>query len=152
LTAIGAGAWAAGVVSTVSREITIHEVDTGELIGVEVVDESPFSITGTGDSQLSRATQVGMQWHTADIRNGRRVAGRTFLGPMSTACFAGTGQTSSSVRTDFPEAFEGAYDPLAARLIVWSRPTTIGGSDGQYADVVSATVAARPFVLRSRRD
>jgi len=37
-------------------------------------------------------------------------------------------------------------------LIVYSRPTTKGGSDGHVETVVAATIHDKACVLRSRRD
>jgi hypothetical protein len=150
-TALTAAAFASGVGWTVDPTVTVHEVDTGDLVGVFTAAGGPWVGTGSGGGDESRATQAGLRWQTNDFRNGRRVQGRTYLGPIASDALAGSGQMSSAVRTDFPIAFEGIYDGLASRLIVWSRPT-LAHPVGAYADVVGCTVAPFPFTLRGRRN
>lgn len=151
LNAVTAANWADGVVVTINPNVGIHEVDTGDLVGGFIDGGGPWTLTGTGDGEESRATQLGLRWLTNDFRNGRRVQGRTYLGPIPSGVLDSTGNVSAGIRTVVPPLFSGIYDGLSSRLIVWSRPT--GTSPvGAYADVVACQVAPKPFVLRGRRD
>jgi len=149
ITALGAGLYAAGVTWTIDPVATVHEVDTGDLIGVFTDEGGPYTATGSGDGAESRATQMGIRWNTNDFRYGRRVAGRTFFGPVASDAIDTDGKIAAGVRTSVGPAFEGLYDGLASRLIVWSRPTTLHPV-GSYADVTGLTVAPVPFTLRGR--
>lgn len=147
--AAGAGFYAAGVTATVNPVVTIHEVDDGSLVGAFTSETGPYTITGTGGGDQSRAVQAGIRFATRDIRNGRRVQGRTFMGPIATEQLDSGGQIRSAVRDGLADAWSGAIDPLGPRLIVWSRPTA-SEPVGAYADVTSTTCAERPFILRGR--
>lgn len=149
--AVTADAWAAGVRWTIKPDFGIHEVDTGELVGGGVISGGPYTAVGSGSGAESRATQIGVRFLTADFRNGRRVQGRCFLGPSSSGNIGTDGLVTSTARTNFAAAFDAITDPLAARLIVWSRPKP-GGVPGAYADVQSVQISAKPFSLTGRRD
>ena len=150
LTALSAGTFALGVTLTIDPVVSIHEVDTGELIGIYTDAGGPWSITGSGNGSESRATQAGLRWFTNDFRYGRRVQGRTFWGPSSSAGIGTDGKFTSAVQTAYGSAFSGIYDGLSSRLIIWSRPSPAHPVGG-YADVVSAQLSPEPFVLRGRR-
>jgi len=149
--AVTAAGWADGVVVTINPNVGVHEVDTGDLVGGFIDEGGPYTWTGTGDGEESRATQLGFRWLTNDFRNGRRVQGRTFFGPAPSGVLDATGNVAAGIRSTLPPFFDGIIDGLGGRLIVWSRPTP-GNTDGAYADVVSCTIAPKPFILRGRRD
>jgi len=151
LTALAAGAFATGVRWTIDQSVSVHEVDTGDLVGGFIDPNGPYSILGTGNGSESRATQVGFRWLTADFRNGRRVRGCTYMGPAASECLASDGSVAPSLRATFAAAMSGIIDPLASRLIVWSRPS-VANPVGQYADVVECQIAPKPFTLKGRRD
>lgn len=148
-TAAGAGFYAEGVTATVNPVVTVHEVDDGTLVGAFTDTSGPYTVTGTGEGTQSRAVQAGIRFATTDVRAGRRVQGRTFMGPIATDQLDDNGQILDAVRTGLAAAWAGAIDPLGPRLIVWSRPT-VAEPVGAYADVTSTTCAARPFILRGR--
>lgn len=134
---------------TIDPVATVHEVDTGDLVGIFTDGGGPYTGTGSGSGNESRATQLGVRWGTGDFRDGRRIQGRTFLGPVGSDAIENTGQIKATMRATIAAAFTGIIDPVSSRLIVWSRPQP-GGPVGQYADVVNVTVAPAPFTLRGR--
>lgn len=143
--------FAFGVTWTILPDVDILEAETGTLIGAGTYDgEETQTGTGTGDDNLSRASQVGFQWVTADIVDGRRVRGRTFMGPCSGDVFEGDGSIIAAGQAAWPEDFSGIYDNIGSRLVVWHRPKIAAA--GSVADVTACTISSRPFVLRSRRD
>lgn len=148
-TAAGAGFWADGVTVTINPVVTVHEVDDGTMVGAITDTTGPYTITGSGEGTQSRAVQAGVQLHTGDIRNGRRVQGRSFMGPVAADQLDDNGQILDAVRTGLAEAWSGAIDALGPRLIVWSRPTPTHPV-GAYADVTTVSIAQRPFILRGR--
>jgi len=127
----------------------------------DLIEDSDGSLAGTwsstgvgtvtGTSGLSYAAGVGARivWRTNGIRNGRRVRGSTFICPLVTTVFEGNGTLTSAAMT----TLGNAATALAAggRLLVWSRPTPPGGSDGDSNAVLNATVPDRVTALRSRR-
>lgn len=146
-----AAAFAPGVVVSINPQTTVHEVDTGTMVDILTYGDDPFSMTGSGSGDENRATQIGMQWGTSDIRNGRRVQGRTFFGPVAATQIDSSGNVASATRAAMVTNWSGVFDGLGPRLIVWSRPTTATPVGG-YADVTSLSISQMPFVLRGRRN
>lgn len=134
---------------TIDPAVSVHEVDTGELVGAFTDGGGPYTGGGSGSGNESRATQLGIRWYTADFRDGRRVQGRTFLGPLASDALESTGAIKSTFQSSIAAAMSGVIDVLGPRLIIWSRPKP-GPVAGQYADVTAVTVAPRPFTLRGR--
>ena len=107
------------------------------------------TVSGTGSGAWAAGVGVAVTWRTGGIRNGRRVRGRTFLAPLISSSF----DTSGTMDSTELNAIQAAADALVGgdELVVWSRPTTSGGSDGTSNLVTAATVPDRVTALRSRR-
>lgn len=151
LTAFDDGLFATGVTLTIDENVGVHDVATGNLTGIFTDTSGPYTMTGVGAPNISRATQVGFRWQTADFRAGRRVQGRSFIGPCSADALQSDGGIVAAGIAGWPALFTGMFDGLAGRLIVWSRPTP-ANPVGDYADVTALTIAPRPFSLTGRRD
>lgn len=147
-----ADAYATGVTITVPQACHLIDPADGSLLGIVTRDEAPVPAVGTGQDNISRATQMLVQLHTGDIRNNRLVRGRTFIGPMGSELITDAGQIDPATRTAVAALWNTLADPLGNRIGVWSRPSTPTASDGQFSDVTSCTVWALPASLRSRRD
>lgn len=141
---------AGGITIQIPQECHIIEADSGTLVGMATTDELPDPIVSTAGTSIGGATMLLAQLHTGDIRNGRLVRGRVNVGPVADGVITG-GTVLSAAQTDIVNGFQAASDPLGPRLGVWSRPTTSGGSDGQFSDVTGVTCWNLPAVLRSRR-
>jgi hypothetical protein len=141
--------WASGVTVTPALGVGVHDVATGDLVNYFTVGSEPYTLTGTGSGSENRATQIGMRWLTADFRYGRRVQGRTFMGPASSAALDSDGTVAEDIVSGWPDLWSGIYDAGTARLIVWSRPKP--GREGEYSDVTGLSISQMPFVLRGRR-
>lgn len=146
------GALVSGVHVTIPQDCHVLEVSTGDLVGVVHDDAVLNDVVGTGAGSLSRATQILVQFHTGDVRNNRLVRGRLNLGPAPEGAFTSAGQVVPAFRTNLALAWNLIADPFAARVGIWSRPSSPGASDGQFSDVTSTTIWDKPAVLRSRRD
>lgn len=144
---------ASGITWEIEPTASVHEVDTGTLIGAFTQGDATYTGTGYGSAAASsRATMLVCSFLTGDIIAGRRLRGRMFLGPAAAGCFGADGQVTAAVRSTTPPMFDGIVDPLAARLIVWHRPTPAEPSSGAYGDVTGVSIFSKPGVLRSRRD
>lgn len=138
---------------TVEPSVGIFDAASGELVDYITAPTAPAVIDATGAGQsLSRATMLGIQLRTADFRNGRRVQGRLFWGPIQSGMFGGDGLIQAGIATDVAGTFEASISGLGPRLCVYSRPRAVGDIPGNWADVTNVTVSRTPFVLRSRRD
>lgn len=108
-----------------------------------------ISGTASGSSAYSGGTGAYIRWDTADIVDGRRVKGRTFMVPMSSATYDGNG--------NFVDATLASLQTITNTLVtntsfvIWHRPTTPGGSDGSRHTVTSGTAPDKVTSLKSRR-
>lgn len=134
----------------VEQAVEVIDSDTGMTTDFREISTIP-PVVGSGGASYAGPTGAVVNWRTNDLRNGRRIRGRTFLVPLSTASFATDGTLSEAAREDvqdFAAVLIGG--DLDSELGVWSRP--IGGAGGVFATVVSSTVPDMAAVLRSRRD
>ena len=133
--------------------VDVLEDEGGDLIGSFGVTP-PAAVVGTvGTASGPSEVAAGLVLETGVIVSGRRLRGRQFLSPIANSQMIGTTPTGGIVTNTnaFGVALIGATPPLAtAPAVVWSRPTAT--RVGSSFPVVSATCAAKWFVLRSRRD
>jgi len=107
------------------------------------------TVTGSGGT-VPYAGGVGawVNWRTNAIVRGRRLRGRTFLCPLTTACF----DSSGTIATTQLGTIQTAATVLAAlgELVIWSRPAP-GGVAGSSSLVTTSDVPDQATALRSRR-
>jgi hypothetical protein len=124
---------------------------TGVITGSD--DYAGFVIAGTqGTGYMPPANQVCVTWITAAIVNGRRVRGRTFLGPLSSGQMDSTGTPTGPALTH-AAAFATAWTDAGltdTSTCVWHRP--VGGTGGSDHTILTGSVRDKFAVLRSRRD
>lgn len=137
---------------TVQPEIQLHDAATGELLNAFNVPV-PTAIPGTSATPMySGPTGIVVTWRTQTVRNGRRVRGRTFLVPISSAAYESDGTLVAAYRDDVAVAAAALADASGTPdLGVWARPSAKGASDGLLAQVGVASVPDMVAVLRSRR-
>lgn len=134
----------------IDPEFEIIEDSTGVL--QEVVSKvAPAAQPGTGGTTYSAPTGAIINWRTGQIRNGRRIRGRTFLVPLASSCFDVDGTLLTLARTDLAAAAETLRTAEGPQLCIYGRPT-VGAADGVNGEVVSSSVPDMAAVLRSRRD
>lgn len=118
---------------------------------------SPLTGTGIG-SALPRATMATVRHLTDGIRDGRRINGRTFLGPLSENAIDSSGHVESSARAAFASMWDGLQDTVDTRLMVYARQRysasnpPVAQVDGTAAHVQSSVCNVLPGGLRSRRE
>lgn len=101
---------------------------------------------------VSRATQIKLQFRTATIRKRRFLRGGIYFGPIGENSIDNNGAISVAAQDAVSGAFDGLIDILGARLSVWGRPTNTTSNDGVLGNVVSIGAMPLPAVLRRRRD
>lgn len=140
------------VTFSIGPTVQFIESDTGELVDEVTANFSNPVITGTGSGMaLDRSACVNVALRTNDFINGRRLIGRSFIGPISNNGFTSAGQIDSGVVATFSGMFDGLTSGLGARLCVWHRPTSPTAADGAYGDVVTVVARSVPGTLRSRK-
>lgn len=145
--------WPSGLTLTVPGSGDRIDDTDGSLVGVW---SSAGGGTLAGANAVPPAAGVGacIGWTTGGIVSGsagpRKLRGRTFLVPLSTAVYENNGTISAASLTQLQDI---ANDLMAAGpLAVWHRPTTPGGSDGNSYGVIAAKVRDKVAYLSSRRD
>jgi hypothetical protein len=120
----------------------------GSLAGVWSGSEGG-QVTGTSGADFAAGVGATVTWDTNGVRNRRRVRGRTFLAPLTSAVFDPDGTLEGSWIT----TLQNAADLVVAggHLKVWSRPSSIPAADGFSSTVTSARIIDRATALRSRR-
>lgn len=130
---------------------------------VEVIDETNNQLI-TIFNATSRASQKGVVtggfssstgacivWETGEVKNGRRVRGRTFIVPLAASMYDLDGTLTTTCLNDI-QAAAGALAGGGFTLGVLSRPTAKGAADGSFHTVSSGRVSDKTAMLRSRRD
>jgi hypothetical protein len=119
------------------------------------------AVNGSASGGIALAQGVQIRWGTSEVADGHVVVGRTFLVPVSTACFGAdgllTGVNQSGIETAAQSIIAGV--PI---FHVWHRPkyekAPAGGGPrpivrpGSSAPIITRTVPKLPVVLTSRRD
>lgn len=142
----------AGLTLTVSPDVSYFDDSDGVILGVTSYTGGPLTMTGASSIlNGSRAVQLTVRHKTDQFVGGRRLQGRTFVGPITGDAIGNDGQIEAGWIDDTPDIWSGAISGLGARLAVWHRPTTPTGTDGAYGDVVNITANATPGTLRSRK-
>lgn len=141
---------ASGTRIELEPEAAIVDSDTGVVSDFAQVDSDTAVVAG-GNANYAGPTGAVVNWRTNDLRNGRRIRGRTFLVPLNSSSFEGNGTLLAAARDDLQDFADIMMSgPGGADFGVWSRPRN--GAGGVFATVTSASVPDMAAVLRSRRD
>ncbi len=142
----------AGLTCTVSPDVSYFNDDDGVILGVTSYTGSTLSFTGSSSLlNTTRAMQLTVRHKTDQFVGGRRLQGRTFVGPITGDAIGNDGQVESGWIDDTPTIWSGAISGIGGRLAVWHRPTEAAPSSGAYGDVVTVLANATPGTLRSRK-
>jgi hypothetical protein len=138
---------------TIQFPTEMEEIDTatGDLVQALPIDVLT-QVVGTTPGAFASPAGACVNWNTGHITNGRRLRGRTFLVPLAGTQYQTDGTLVDATRTTIVAAsttLVSYQDNLV--LAIWHRPVT-GGSDGEAAQVDSASVTDKVSILRSRRD
>lgn len=140
------------VTTGVDPTVEAVESSTGALQGfwtASVAAPAP----GLGVASFSAPSGACVSWYTSTVRNGRRMRGRTFIVPLDTASYEGDGTLIPIIVSSTPAVNNALMvTGTAADFGIWARPTTKGGTDGQWALVTAARMQDKPAMLTSRRD
>jgi len=133
----------------------VQEVDevTGNLEAFYTATPAAAA-AGTDNLVYSAVSGAVINWYTNDVRNGRRVRGRTFLVPLGGNQYDFNGTLGQSRVVTFSNAAAAlSDDSVAARLVVWKRPDPAPSlPNGGAYNVTAYTVPDKAAMLTSRRD
>jgi len=142
---------AAGTTIAINQNVDVLDQVTGTLTG-QLAPGTVTSVVGSGTSSLPSATMMLLKYQTSTIVNGRRLQGRSFIGPLSTLCNTAGDVTPANNALLLTGSNDLTTGPTASSLVVWHRPTDLLPAGGSTAPVVSFATNTEFSVLRSRRD
>lgn len=140
-----------GLTVACNQPVDILDETTGILVG-QLPAGSPATVTGTGGAQLPRASMMLLRYQTATIISGRRLQGRSFIGPCANTTNTGGTVTPASQTTLITASAQLNTGATSSILQVWHRPTAAAPTSGAVAGVTSYATNTEFAVLRSRRD
>lgn len=149
-------AWVSSLPATVSilvdPTVDVLEETTGALTNFMTVSPDTARV-GSGAGTYAAPAGAVVNWSTNGIENGRRVRGRTFMVPLTSAAM----QSDGTIATASLTALRAATATLitgtgSGDLGVWHRPTTPGGTDGAWYVVSAFNLPDKIAILTSRRD
>jgi hypothetical protein len=132
------------------------EENTGQLSGTWSVTPAPTSLNATGTGAYAGNAGAVIHWLSADVVNGRRVRGRTFVVPLIGSAFETNGSLSSGTINTLTSAATTLLAASTWHPVVWSRPFAGTPQDptsrvGSKHPVTSYRVPDLAISLRSRR-
>lgn len=147
-----AGTLAVGVGAQVQSGVEVVAESTGILETFGEVAPVPAVVVGTAAGDFyAPGVVANLRFETGISRNGRRVRGRAYIGPLSEGVVA-SGILLAANATQLATAGSGliASTPTTSRLVVWSQPRV--GVPGAITNVSSFVAPTKLAHLRSRRD
>lgn len=144
------GMFPTGVTITVPDSGDTIDDATGDLVGTWSATGGG-SVTGTSTLAFVRGAGFRVRWLTGGIHKGRRVVGTTFLAPIQSDSFTNDGLPGTTTVAAVLTAATALVTSSAGNMLIWSRPSPGGGSDGVSSSVGAAQVPIAASWLRSRR-
>lgn len=141
-----------GLTMDVESEVAVLNDANGVIHDAKVITPPSQFMAVAGGNIMSRSTMLVARFKTDLFVNGRRLQGKHFLGPCSSAAIASNGDVAGSTITSVNGAYDGLLDILGLRLAVWHRPTAPGLADGSSGHVQQVSCMPKPGILSSRRD
>lgn len=137
----------------IQREVDVLESTTGELLMTLNYTGTLNAIAGTAAASVAGPAGAVVNWRTGNVRNGRRIRGRTFLVPLAVSAYEVNGTLLASAQNTIQSAATALIDNTGnPDLGVWARPSGPTATDGIWVLATGASVPDMVAVLRSRRD
>lgn len=131
-------------------EVEVIEATTGTLVGLLYPEGDAVVLGNSGSAFGASAAGLCINWNTEELRNGRRIKGRSFISPVS-----GNGDANGSPSGTMLDNANGGASALTQQIaepiaqVVWSRPKD--GPNGRSATVSGHRVRDSFSMLTSRR-
>lgn len=143
-----------GVDWDIEQEGRVIDSETGQLVETWFHNQAYIG-TGlsTGPGPVAQATQVYLRHNTGTIRDGRRLAGGTYIPGLDRENLSDNGELLGASQLDFTGAANPAFAGVAG-FVVWGRPRVVDGvnqNDGVYGVITSSTCRGELATQRPRR-
>lgn len=143
-----------GVNIQVESEAEVLSVDSGQL--VDTVSTGVHAIVNGGagfGTTFSAPSGAVVTWRTAQIRNNRRMRGRTFVVPLSNGAYQADGTLNNGIIQALNDGALALRDnAVGLDFCVYGRPPKGTNTGGAYGPVMGHSVPDRVAILSSRRD
>lgn len=140
-----------GQLASVQPNVDLIDSVDGQLAG-GLTATTPALVTGTGGTVAPTATQMLLSLETGVIVNGRRLRGRSFIGPCAIGVVSSSGALGAAQQITLTNAANTMISGSTTSFpVVWHRKkddTHLGTNAAVTAFLAKQTLA----VLRSRRD
>lgn len=160
-----AGLLPSGLTINVPGSGDIIDSATGLITGAWTVTTTPATLSCSGAGAYAGNAGAVIHWLTADVSNGRRVRGRTFLVPLISTQFETNGSLTTTCISTITTAGNTLRTAAAGNMRIWSRPVDAGtvydrktgvakqiqSRPGQHSDINGVRVPDLAVTLRSRR-
>jgi hypothetical protein len=131
----------------------------GELINIFTVSGKP-GVTGGNPGNYVGPSGACVDWLTNTVNGRRKMTGRTFIVPCSTAVFDADGTITSAKVLDVATAAESMRTAVGPTFGIWGRPLYSDPPtkpptivrNGKWGPAVASRALDKAVVLRSRRD
>lgn len=147
----GNGLYAQGVTFTSDSFVDTIDPATGAITASNAV--TPWTVVSSSTAgKAPPAVQGCITWKTNDVVAGRRVAGRTFIGPVAIDQLDLDGTPTAGALAKL-EAIGSAWQDNGTTDVyaaVWHRP--VSGAGGSDHEITAHNIRDKWAVLRSRRD
>lgn len=141
-----------GVTITIQPQVAEIDDSNGQQVDEFTVTTGGLPVPGTGAGTRSAPSGACINWRTSTFVGGRRLRGRTFLVPLSTAAYENDGTilpgSLAILRAAAVAYITDAVGP-SAKPLVWHRP--VGGTGGSSAVITASGVTDKVAILTSRR-
>lgn len=140
-----------GVVIAPNNNVDVLDQATGALQG-SLAGGSVASVAATGATLLPFQTMMLLKLGTGVVVNGRRLQGRSFIGPLAASTNTGGNVVAAANTALTTAAASFNSGATSSALVVWHRPSGSPPSGGTTAVVTTYNTSTVFAVLRSRRD
>jgi len=147
------------VTMTPNTDVRVLSDTDGTLLNIYTV-VGPAPVVGTIADRYASVVGGCIDWLTTTVHGTRRMQGRTFVVPLSTLAFSGTGSLASTSVTTLGTAAEAMRTGTGPVFGVWGRPTYVKppttpptiDRPGLWGPAVSSRIPTKSVYLSSRRD
>lgn len=126
----------------------VVESSTGVLASTWSVAGSTSPTVGGGPSPFAQGVGLRVAWQAAEVHNGHKVRGSTFIVPISSQFYNEQGQVAGQNLAVLSDA--AALLRNSSNIGIYSRPTK-AGLPGAWSKIVGSYVRPNVSWLRSRR-
>lgn len=126
--------------------------DAGAQTGEITLTAVPAAVSGSSNVAYAGGSGAVINWTTGAFHLGRKVRGRTFAVPLTSAAFQTDGTLISAAQTAIQSAAQTFATSSPTPVVFSEKPNGSGGVSSLTAVVTGATVPDRSAILRSRRD